>query len=568
MDRINELLELGVDNLDADQLAELRQLLTDEFTAANEAVRSPESVARMGEIADHIDAVNEQQAARDAELAELEARAAELAARVAPAETADTEAAGEGTEVEGESEATEGEITEVEAGTVDADAEAAPVPEPIAAAAEPPAPARPTRLAPPPPSMRPRPRASDGPLSIVAAGDVPGFSAGQRMPSARAVGAAFADKVSALMGAKRGASYPVARFSYEYPTDRYLRSGGEDGHSNGNLIGEQLGLTAAGGLCAPVAASYSFANISTASRPVRDALVQFGADRGGIRFITPPQLSDLASGVTVWTEANDTTPSNPATKPCVTITCGTPTEVVVDAIPLCIKVGNFSRRTFPEQFATWYDLGLAQHARVAEGNLLDGIATASTAVSDGPNLGAARDLLESWDRIAAAYRSRHRMGATAPLQHLTPTWVRNAAVADLIRQLPGDQTFGSAARQFDGALNEIGLNVGYYLDTEAGAGQVFGAQPVDAALPWPATVVSYMFHPGAFLFLDGGTLDLGVDIRDSDLISTNDVQAFVETFEAVAFTGIESLKITNEICVSGASAATDDVVCDTGTGGS
>jgi hypothetical protein len=61
------------------------------------------------------------------------------------------------------------------------------------------------------------------------------------------------------------------------------------------------------------------------------------------------------------------------------------------------------------------------------------------------------------------------------------------------------------------------------------------------------------------LFLDGGTLDLGV-IRDSTLVGTNDYKMFVETFENVALVGVESLQVTSTINVNGVAAALRDTL--------
>jgi hypothetical protein len=66
-----------------------------------------------------------------------------------------------------------------------------------------------------------------------------------------------------------------------------------------------------------------------------------------------------------------------------------------------------------------------------------------------------------------------------------------------------------------------------------------------------------LFAEGTFLFLDGGTLDIGV-IRDSTLVGTNDYKMFVETFEGVAKVGVESIKVTSTIAVNGARSALRD----------
>jgi hypothetical protein len=320
-------------------------------------------------------------------------------------------------------------------------------------------------------------------------------------------------------------------------------------------------LTAAGGLCAPTAVSYDLAQIAQAARPVRDSLPRFGADRGGIRFITPPLLTDVAGGVDVITEAED---AASASKPCATITCGAEVEELVDAVSLCLEIGNFSRRTFPEQFATWYQLALARHAREAEERLLDRMVSGSTAITDGQNLGAARDLLESWGRFAAQYRNRHRMDPEAPLTLLAPAWALDMIQADIMRQVPGDGpgTMALADAEIEAWIAARGLRVFWYQDSPTtGTSQEFGVQGAGAGLPWITTVRSFMFHPGAWLFLDGGTLDLGVEIRDSVLNAANNVRAFMETFEGLAFTGVQSLQISNTVCVSGQAAAPVDVTC-------
>jgi hypothetical protein len=96
----------------------------------------------------------------------------------------------------------------------------------------------------------------------------------------------------------------------------------------------------------------------------------------------------------------------------------------------------------------------------------------------------------------------------------------------------------------------------FYMDGSTGSGQVFGAQAAGALLPYPSTVQVYMFVEGSFLFLDGGTLDLGL-VRDSTLNSTNDYQIFAETFEAVACVGVEALKLNLSICSDGTAAPTN-----------
>lgn len=91
------------------------------------------------------------------------------------------------------------------------------------------------------------------------------------------------------------------------------------------------------------------------------------------------------------------------------------------------------------------------------------------------------------------------------------------------------------------------------------------AQAVGGLTPWPDTVEVILTHPGAWLFLDGGTLDLGV-VRDSTLNASNSWQSFSETFENAAFVGLESLCATFDLCPDGSSSGTAEITpCATGS---
>jgi hypothetical protein len=90
--------------------------------------------------------------------------------------------------------------------------------------------------------------------------------------------------------------------------------------------------------------------------------------------------------------------------------------------------------------------------------------------------------------------------------------------------------------------------VTYALDGEAG--QQFDPQSSGPVNAWPTSVVGYMFPAGAFQFLDGGELDLGL-IRDATLNAANDFQFFSESFEAVLFRGGEAFRIKQPVAPSG-----------------
>jgi hypothetical protein len=118
--------------------------------------------------------------------------------------------------------------------------------------------------------------------------------------------------------------------------------------------------------------------------------------------------------------------------------------------------------------------------------------------------------------------------------------------------MPGDNTLDAYA-EIDGYLASRGVNITYSPDMTVG-----GAQSGSAAMnEFSDTFDWYLFAEGTFLFLDGGTLDLGI-IRDSTLVGTNDYKMFVETFEGIAKVGVESIRVTSTINVNGVAAALRD----------
>ena len=411
-----------------------------------------------------------------------------------------------------------------------------------------------------PADRRPTSRISAAPVAITAGADIPGYTAGSSISSMAEVAEAMAKRLHGLrrVNGGDGEQHIVASISTQFPEERTLT---QDAQANWDKVQAVVGpeaLVAAGGHQAPFEVKYDIFGIGSAVRPVRDSLPRFQADRGGIRYITPPVLSSYASAVGVWTAANDSaeTPS-PAAKLSLTVTAASETTVSTDAVTLQLQFGNLLSRAYPELIARHNELGLIQHAREAEGNLMAKIGAASTAVTSTSVIGMGRDFLVQLGRAAAAYRSRHRLDADAPLRAIIPAWVKDAMAADLTIAMPGDSTL-NAYGEIDAYIASRGIIVTYALDTAGGA-SYFAAQSGGAMNEFPDTFVWYLFSEGSFLFLDGGTLDLGV-IRDSTLVGTNDYKMFVETFENVALVGVESLQVTSTINVNGVAAALRDTL--------
>jgi hypothetical protein len=551
--------------LDPKALAKLGTDLQKKGKRLADAPASGETNAELKEVVDALGKIRAETTRRIEETAQHEAEREELMAALEPVEVvAETDP-----EVPEEEPEPEPEPEKPEAPTVEA----------IAAAATP----QPVKVRPRAPSVADIPKSAIRPesrpnltrtgstVTLTAGGDIPGFSAGMPIEE-RDIGKAFAEKAYAFL-ASGGGSGNVMSMKIEYPEERQLspRDTAQSVDERVKVVtasaartrgltvdkGTPKALVAAGGLCAPVTADYTFMSLGTMRRPVRDSLVRFGAERGGIRFITPAHLADVAPGSSLWTNATDAAwhPGLP-TKPFLTVSCGAEIVVKVDALVLAIIVGNFDRMTFPEHFADWWEKAQIYFARFADSRLLSLISASCTATTTAQDLGFARDYLVHIGTAVDGYRDRNRMEDDEIVQILAPHWVKGAMRRDFTRQEPGDEAVQQADAEIEGYLAADHIEPTWYLDSPStGVSQNFTIQGVGPLEGYPAKAQTFMFSPGSFLHLDGGELNLGTEIRDWTLDQSNQVAGFVETLEGVAFKGIEALAIPVNVCPNGWTSA-------------
>ena len=333
-------------------------------------------------------------------------------------------------------------------------------------------------------------------------------------------------------------------------------------------------LEASGGICDPLPANRAIEVIGGTSRPVRDCLVRFGADDGGVRYVLPlglPGYEALTAGsgaFGVVTEAQDaagyisqggTTPD----KSCFQVPCRPETSVVVDEYYSCLCFGNFQQRFNQENVSEHVQLNAINFARQAELQLLAGLTAGSTAVT-GPaiaTLGAYRTVLNHAITLASGIRARHRLPKEFPVRAIIPQYLCDLIREDLINQpshYPGQDTptNDDVVRLF----RAQGVNLCISPDLDIAT---FGVpQAAGNINQFPATIPWFVFPEGTWSHLDGGVLDLGV-VRDSVLNTTNDYCTWMASFENVMFTGLESYLVTSALCPSGAASAPIAVPCPT-----
>lgn len=419
-------------------------------------------------------------------------------------------------------------------------------------------------------------------LTITAGADIPGTTAGAHFKDSLEVADAFQRRLHTLrhVHGGDGEQHIVASYQQEFPEDRALTQ--NDALTNTDRIQNVTSpesIVAAAGICLPLETKYDMScDVGVTDRPVRDALARFGADRGGIRYFTAPTLnqsspnfanatgfwrgdqSDPNSGTWHTYGPDRTTATSPAdAKPCLELNCVEENTAYIEAITLCLTFNNLTTRTFPELVKRQNELALVAHARVAENALLAQLEAGSTAVTAQDQVvGATREILNLLDRAVASYRFKHRMNSASPLRIVLPSWVRELIRADIALQMPGDSldVFNTANNQIDTWFKTRNVNPTYHLD---GVGPALvdldgGGSGTAQGFELPNTLEFGLWAEGTWLFLDGGTLDLGV-IRDSSLVATNQYKQFVESFEGVANVGCDSFWVTAQYEPTGAAAA-------------
>lgn len=413
-------------------------------------------------------------------------------------------------------------------------------------------------------SAAPAPILASAKVTVTAGADIAGVTAGSEFADKAAFTEAMTKRLHALrrVTGGDGERHVVASIHAEYPEDRTLYTGDQANWSKIQAVTGDTALVASAG-CAPLETQYTIFGVGETDRPVRDALPKFNADRGGLRYYPGASLSQIPTDGTgpigIWEVGGTVTAADGTTdlsgvKPSFTISCPSVEEVTVEAVSTSLTFNNLTSRAFPELVESNTDLTMVQHARVCEQKLLGGLADATQAAVTATaapdfSVGSAREFLVQLDLVAGAYRYKHRLSDNQSLRVFAPYWLRDMFRADLAMQSPGD---GLEALSVTDALISEGvrrrnINITWSMESVATA-------PTPGLAAFPATVEWDIFAEGTWLYLDGGSLDLGV-IRDSTLVGANDYMEFAEEFFALAPVGNDSWHVTSTLDVAGVAAA-------------
>jgi hypothetical protein len=221
----------------------------------------------------------------------------------------------------------------------------------------------------------------------------------------------------------------------------------------------------------------------------------------------------------------------------------------MEAEGLCVTHGNLSDRAWPELTKQFLSIVMGAHVRrMSAAKIAKVLATATSVTPDATMLlsDIAGDLLNVIELAADDMRSQYRLAKGRSVDVLLPEWAL-AVLRNNMAARHGQSEMNVTDSQITGWLSSRGVRVQFTPDWQP----LYGSGP---ATRWPANVTFAIWLSGAYVSIDGGSIDLGV-VRDSTLNSTNDfTAAWSEQFYQVCRQGPLARQYTVPVLVDGKTA--------------
>lgn len=409
----------------------------------------------------------------------------------------------------------------------------------------------------------------DAPAGVVliAAANVPNFTAGDELADMLAVATAFQSRSRGFAGSSRGDKPRVVRPNVFGLSDRHQRYGvaqirkpeneftlterqsAQDQYDTVMAAAAEKrlpgnSLVAAGGWCAPSEQIYGFCELETVSGLL--SLPEVQARRGGISFTKGPDYATLAAS---WGFLQTETQAEAGTeKACYEIDCPTWSEVRLDAIGFCVTAPVLTNAAYPELINRVLQIGAVAHAHKVNASIISRISTAiGTAINWAEVGGATSDILDAAELQAERLRYTYAMAPGSTVEAVFPVWAKAAVRADVGRRL-----------NIENPLNVSDAAINAWFSVRGIAPQwVYDYQPLATSntgtwTAFPTTLEFMMYPAGAYTKLAKDVIDLDT-IYDSVGLSTNVyTAAFFEEGIAVANTCGSGVKVSVTINTDGA----------------
>lgn len=548
---IADALTQHLPTLTADELAEVRTAAADRFdTIRNQAELSEEDVNTLETLRDVIVGVRTEQGDRDTRAAELAERVAALGNDITDPTTEDTE--------------------DEDAGTDEDRGDPDPAPDPTTEPATEPAlvasrrapvrvRARDIPGTPPPAPGTPRARIR---YTMRAAPDVGAVPAGTVLSNAGDFGRVAAARASgsgqlalAVIDRDIAPEYTVPDQASDQTFTELVNRVANEALLPGNS------LLAAAGWCAPSEIDYSLCPILEGTDHMVD-LPTIGINRGGLRYFNSPQFPQVYEMLAkqVLTEANLI--ANTA-KTCIEAPCPTPTEVRLDAIPLCIQQDIIQSVGYPESVDDFARRVLIGQQRFVNANTIARMVTGSEADSTAlapARQGVSHQVLDVLELRAEWMRDLYRMRDTETLELVAPLWLRTLVRQDLgHRHAVGAQVITDAMVASHFAA--IGVRVQWVRDWQTLSPGTGGPPAAfNPATAWPTSAQVLLYPAGTWIRGQRSIIRLDGIYDKANLVQNKFISLFVEDGLTVFRRCTRSLAITmTGLCVSGAMGPATDI---------
>jgi hypothetical protein len=411
--------------------------------------------------------------------------------------------------------------------------------------------------------------------TLVAAADVPGFSAGQELGTLDRVAEAFINRARSFAGGRGNeAGLPAGRYgisdrsqrfgvaSIRKPENEFTTGMDRPTSEQFSLVMEAAkesrlpggSLVAAGGWCAPSETLYDFCSLETTEGTL--SIPEVTANRGGINFTKGPDLASIMADPDFGFSQTETEAEAGTPKPCYAVECPPFEEVRLEAVGFCITAGVLTNAAYPELISRVLELAVVGHARAVNAATIAKISALIGAAVDHAEIGATTsDVLDALSLQASRIRYMYSMSPNATIEAILPIWAKEIFRSDLSRRT-GIDLLSVSDQQINSYLGARGVSAQYVYDY-----QNLGTTNTGTWTSWPDTLEVMLYPAGSFVRLTTPVIDLGT-IYDSVGLSTNTyTAAFFEEGLAVANTCGSGVKVTIDVaCLAGNSGAAD-VAC-------
>lgn len=422
--------------------------------------------------------------------------------------------------------------------------------------------------------------------TVLAAGDLPNYRAGQELTDSKAIAAAVHTGMSLVSRSQApGVRQALASIKRKAPDSLFYQSDADwtkvdAATDQRNLPGQSL--TAAGGWCAPSEVMYDTCPIPVS----RDGMVDLPtitANRGGIKYSQRPDFTAFWS--LVGFEQTETDAIAGVEKPCFEIPCPDDlTECRMDIEGICLVQPLLTERGWPEKVEEFVEYALLAHAhRINARRIARMVDLATYAITvpgpvrspadntlpstgytvDDHGPGAFESLLSVLELQVEYFRYSMRLARNALLEGMAPFWLRGILRADISKKLGIDNRWGAGT---DAALDrwfaDRGVRIQWVYDWQDSMSEqdptAFGGTP---PTKWPEEVSILLWEPGTYFALQQDVINLTGVYDRVDLQRNVYTRLFTEEGFAVCARCGRSMLITIPLCPNGLSGSHELTVC-------